>query len=137
MPFDIEVAVDPEMLGKVFEDLVTGRHDSGVLMLRSGGAAKQRPLVRLVERILEAKAADPDADTSELEAQIDRLVYDLYGLTEAETTAVERSLGLIHATDEEEDAALLKIAEESDPCGPEDFVTEEEVRGTLRAIDGC
>ncbi len=28
-PFDIEVAVDPEMLGKVFEELVTERHPSG------------------------------------------------------------------------------------------------------------
>ena len=28
-PFDIEVAVDPEMLGKVFEELVTGRRASG------------------------------------------------------------------------------------------------------------
>ncbi len=28
-PLDIEVAVDPEMLGKVFEELVTGRHDTG------------------------------------------------------------------------------------------------------------
>ena len=28
-PFDVEVAVDPEMLGKVFEELVTGRHASG------------------------------------------------------------------------------------------------------------
>ena len=28
-PFDVEIAVDPEMLGKVFENLVTGRHDSG------------------------------------------------------------------------------------------------------------
>ena len=28
-PYDVEVAVDPEMLGKVFEELVTGRHDSG------------------------------------------------------------------------------------------------------------
>ena len=28
-PLDIEVAVDPEMLGKVFEELVTGRNDSG------------------------------------------------------------------------------------------------------------
>ena len=28
-PFDIEVAVDPEMLGKVFEELVTARHESG------------------------------------------------------------------------------------------------------------
>lgn len=28
-PFDVEVAVDPEMLGKVFEELVTGRHETG------------------------------------------------------------------------------------------------------------
>ncbi|MCL2000934.1 MAG: hypothetical protein FWG74_05830, partial [Planctomycetes bacterium] len=28
-PLEIEVAVDPEMLGKVFEELVTGRHDTG------------------------------------------------------------------------------------------------------------
>ncbi len=28
-PYDVEVAVDPEMLGKVFEELVTGRHESG------------------------------------------------------------------------------------------------------------
>ena len=28
-PLDIEVAVDPEMLGKVFKELVTGRHDTG------------------------------------------------------------------------------------------------------------
>jgi len=28
-PDDVEVAVDPEMLGKVFEELVTGRHESG------------------------------------------------------------------------------------------------------------
>ena len=28
-PFDVEVAVDPEMLGKVFEELVNERHESG------------------------------------------------------------------------------------------------------------
>lgn len=28
-PYDVEVAVDPEMLGKVFEELVTGRHQTG------------------------------------------------------------------------------------------------------------
>lgn len=28
-PYDIVVAVDPEMLGKVFEELVTGRHETG------------------------------------------------------------------------------------------------------------
>lgn len=28
-PYDVQVAVDPEMLGKVFEKLVTGRHETG------------------------------------------------------------------------------------------------------------
>jgi len=50
--------------------------------IRKLSVAKQRPFVRLVDRILEAKAADPDADTEPLEREIDRLVYDLYGLTE-------------------------------------------------------
>ena len=62
-------------------------------------AAKQRPFIRLVDEILEAKAADSAADTFPEEAAIDRLVYDLYGLTEEESTAIERSLGLLHATD--------------------------------------
>ena len=52
-------------------------------------AAKQRPFVRLVDRILEAKTANPNADTTELESEIDRRVYALYGLTEAEIAAVE------------------------------------------------
>ncbi len=33
-------------------------------------ATKQCPFIRLVERILSAKDADPDADTSEQEAEI-------------------------------------------------------------------
>lgn len=52
-------------------------------------AAKQRPFIRLVDRILHAKTADPTADTSAEEAEIDRLVYALYGLTPAEVAAVE------------------------------------------------
>ena len=50
--------------------------------------ARQRPFMRLVDRILEAKAADPDADTSDLEREIDRLVYELYALTEEERGVV-------------------------------------------------
>ena len=50
---------------------------------------KQRPFVRLVDRILEAKATDPVADTEEMEAEIDRLVYGLYGLTEGEVGVME------------------------------------------------
>ena len=50
---------------------------------------QQRPFIRLVDRILQAKTADPAADTTAEEAEIDRLVYALYGLTEAEVAAVE------------------------------------------------
>ena len=96
----------------------------------------QRPFERLVDEILEAKASDPDADTSHLEWEIDRLVYDLYGLTEEEDTAIERSLGLIHATDEEEDAAMLKWMLEVSTDAPDEFVSEEAVMATLRDLDG-
>ena len=54
--------------------------------------AKQRPFERLLESILAAKEPDPSADTVEMERQIDRLVYDLYGLSEEEIGAVEFSL---------------------------------------------
>ena len=96
-------------------------------------AADQRPFVRLVDSILEAKAANPDADTSHLEWEIDRLVYDLYGLTEEEETAIERSLGLIHATDEEEDAALAKWIREG-MTGT--YVSRKVVMEALRNRDG-
>ena len=46
------------------------------------------------EKVLEIqkqKKFDPQADTSALEAEIDRLVYDLYGLTEDEIKIVEGS----------------------------------------------
>ena len=50
----------------------------------------QIPIVNLVDRILAAKAADPAADTSALEGEIDRIVYELYGLTEEEIAVIER-----------------------------------------------
>ena len=96
-------------------------------------AAEQRPFIRLVDEILEAKSADPNADTSYLEWDIDRLVYDLYGLTEEEDTAIERSLGLIHQTDEEEDAALVKWIKEGRTG---EYVSKEVVMETLRSPDG-
>ena len=43
----------------------------------------------LVDRILAAKKANPLADTTAEEREIDRLVYDLYGLTDDEITIVE------------------------------------------------
>ena len=49
-------------------------------------AAKQHPFIRLVDCILAGKASD--ADTGEHEAEIDRLVYGLYDLTDDEIAAV-------------------------------------------------
>lgn len=45
--------------------------------------------LKLVERALAAKRANPQADTSELEREIDQLVYQLYGLTPEEIAIVE------------------------------------------------
>ncbi len=42
-----------------------------------------------VTHILGAKAADPSADTTVLEKEINRIVYELYGLTEEEIAIVE------------------------------------------------
>jgi hypothetical protein len=49
------------------------------------------PIETLVRRILAAKAADPAADVSALEAEIDRLAYQLYGLTEDEIAIIEET----------------------------------------------
>jgi hypothetical protein len=43
----------------------------------------------LVDRILSAKQADPAADTSALEAEIDLMVYRLYGLSYEEVKIVD------------------------------------------------
>ena len=50
-------------------------------------------LEELFDQILDALDTDPDTDTTHLEAEIDRLVYDLYGLTEEEIAAVEARVG--------------------------------------------
>ena len=50
---------------------------------------KRKPLESLVDKIIAAKRADSQADTSEWESEIDRRVYALYGLTAAEIRLVE------------------------------------------------
>jgi adenine-specific DNA-methyltransferase len=50
---------------------------------------QQKPFIKLVDQILKIKQSDPNADTSQLEREIDLLVYELYGLTEEEIKIVE------------------------------------------------
>ena len=49
----------------------------------------QKTIIDNVIKILKAKGVNPSADTSALESEIDRLVYQLYGLTEEEIRIVK------------------------------------------------
>ncbi len=49
----------------------------------------QQPFITLVDQILEAK--QQGNDTTDLEKQIDDLVYELYGITEEEKKVIERN----------------------------------------------
>ena len=53
-------------------------------------ADKQKPLIELVDKILEAK--QKGNDTATLEAQVDEEVYKLYDLTKEDQLIIETSL---------------------------------------------
>ena len=50
-----------------------------------------KPFTELVDKILSAKKQNSQADTTDLETQIDQLVYALYGLTEEEVSIIENA----------------------------------------------
>ena len=100
-PFDIEVAVDPEMLGKVFEELVTGRHDSGAYYT-------PRPVVSFMCRealkgYLEG-ALTPALSQGEKEqtaAAVARFVddHDASGVSISQATAIQQALEAVTVVD--------------------------------------
>ncbi len=53
---------------------------------------EQQPIIDLVNQILISKKENPKADTSQLEKQIDDLVYKLYNLTPEEIQTIESSI---------------------------------------------
>lgn len=67
------------------------KHTVAQIPIPKISAIEQRPFIQLIDRILQDKATNPAADTSALEAEIDCLVYQLYGLTTEEIAAVEGS----------------------------------------------
>ena len=60
----------------------------------SATVKQQQPIIALVDKILAAKKADSQADTSAWEAEIDFLVYKLYGLTYDEVLVVDPGTGI-------------------------------------------
>jgi hypothetical protein len=60
--------------------------------IRIPSTAQQSAVIEKVDKVLDLKRQNPSADTSSLEAEIDRLVYELYGLTEEEIQIIENSI---------------------------------------------
>ena len=52
-------------------------------------AKDQKPFITIVDKILKAKEENAKTDTSQLEKQLDEMVYKLYELTEGEIKIVE------------------------------------------------
>jgi hypothetical protein len=53
------------------------------------GFLEQKKFIERIDEILEIKKQSPNSDTTALESEIDRLVYQLYGLTDEEIKIVE------------------------------------------------
>ena len=53
---------------------------------------QQTGIIKIVNQIIEAKAADSDADTDDLEKEINKRVYALYNLTQEEIAVVEEAI---------------------------------------------
>jgi hypothetical protein len=54
---------------------------------------EQQPIIELAERIMTAKRDNSEVDMSVEERKIDKLVYNLYGLTAEEREIVKLSIG--------------------------------------------
>ena len=55
----------------------------------SASSTRQQQIIKIVDQILEAKATDSSSDTLDLEQEIDRIVYHLYGLTYDEVLIID------------------------------------------------
>ncbi|MBQ3605911.1 MAG: Eco57I restriction-modification methylase domain-containing protein [Muribaculaceae bacterium] len=53
---------------------------------------QQNKVISIVDTILQLKSGNNNADTSSLENEINVIVYDLYGLTDAEIKVIEKSI---------------------------------------------
>ncbi len=90
-PLEIQVAVDPEMLGKVFEELVTGRHEHGSYYT-------PKPIVAFMGRaaLVEHLA---DRCRSEPRAALERFVHEDDATALRDPEAVHRALLTVKVCD--------------------------------------
>lgn len=82
-------AVLPKLRGDYFEPSYVYMKDFPVPVRKN---SNYKNLESIVDQILNTKQNDPEANTSKLEAEIDQIVYELYGLTEEGIGIVEESV---------------------------------------------
>lgn len=63
---------------------------------------EQQPIITLVEQILKLKNENPKADITNIESQIDILVYKLYNLTYEEVKVIDPNIENIISKEEYE-----------------------------------
>lgn len=88
--------LNSKLLDWFFRKTSTNNHVNGYeveqLPIRLPTPTQEAAIVTLVDKILSAKKLNPKADTSNLEREIDQLVYILYELTDEEIAIVEDSI---------------------------------------------
>ncbi|MCD4794219.1 MAG: Eco57I restriction-modification methylase domain-containing protein [Bacteroidales bacterium] len=95
--------INSKLLSVLYKNLFSGMHmGGGYLRYRSSflhelpfikmAEEEQLKLSLIIDKILKLKKANPQADTTALEAEIDKMVYELYELTEEEIGIVEESV---------------------------------------------
>jgi adenine-specific DNA-methyltransferase len=62
-----------------------------LLPVKLASPGQEREIIELVDEVIGLKENSPHADTTALENQIDRLVYQLYNLTEEEIQIIEKA----------------------------------------------
>lgn len=72
---------------KIFSEIQA--RSVGELPIKQISKNEQECFISIIDRILAEKKENPLTDTQDLEREIDKLVYDLYGLTEEEIAIVE------------------------------------------------
>lgn len=87
-----------KLLNFTFKQFSTNSNVNGYevdnLPIQLGNESQQQPIIALVDKILAAKKADPQADTSAWETEIDFFVYKLYGLSYDEVLVVDPGTGI-------------------------------------------
>ncbi|MBL7847923.1 MAG: Eco57I restriction-modification methylase domain-containing protein [Cyclobacteriaceae bacterium] len=80
----------PELLGETRE--VRKVFFEKIPIKKPANSSQEKVFERLMDQVLKRKQADPEADTSALEQQIDQEVYRLYQLSAEEVSLIEHSL---------------------------------------------